>query len=149
MDTCVFLARYWNNSFVVCIITVDMQNLWHFIVNLFIALGVFYAPVSKDRGHIVLPLSVCPSICPSVCLHKLKWKLYIFPFLLNYFSYKAHIWYEGTSHRYTSPGTKVKIIYKGQGQISGSCFSKDGCFGDISVSQTHLGFFFFLTWVNY
>ena len=23
----------------------------------------FYAPVSKDRGHIVLPLSVCPSVC--------------------------------------------------------------------------------------
>ena len=31
-------------------------------------------------------------------------------------SYKAHIWYEGTSHRYTSPGTKVKVIIcKGQG----------------------------------
>ena len=27
----------------------------------------FYVPVSKDLGHIVLPLSVCP----SVCLHKL------------------------------------------------------------------------------
>ena len=35
---------------------------------------------------------------------------------------------------------KVKIICKGQSQISGSCFSKDGCFGDISVSQTHLVF---------
>ena len=46
--------------------------------------------------------------------------------------------YEGTSHRYTSLGTKVKVICKGQGQISGSCFSKDGCFGGISVSQTHL-----------
>ena len=50
----------------------------------------------------------------------------------------AHIWYEGTSHRYTSPGTKIKVICKGQGQISGSCFSTDGCFGGISVSQTHL-----------
>ena len=30
----------------------------------------FYALVSKDRGHIVLPLSVCP----SVCLHKLNMK---------------------------------------------------------------------------
>ena len=50
----------------------------------------------------------------------------------------AHILFEGTSHRYTSPGTKVKVICKGQGQISGSCFSKDGCFRGISVSQTHL-----------
>ena len=30
----------------------------------------FYAPISKDRGHIVLPLSVCP----SVCLHKQNMK---------------------------------------------------------------------------
>ena len=30
---------------------------------------------------------------------------------------------------------------KGQGQISGSCFSKDGCLMGISLSQTHLGFF--------
>ena len=30
----------------------------------------FYAPILKDRGHIVLPLSVCP----SVCLHKLNMK---------------------------------------------------------------------------
>ena len=52
----------------------------------------------------------------------------------------AHIWYEGTSHRYTSPGNKVKVMCKGQGQISGSCFSKDGCFRGISVSQTHLVF---------
>ena len=35
-------------------------------------------------------------------------------------------------------GTKDKVICKDQGQISGSCFSKDGCFGGISVSQTHL-----------
>ena len=31
-----------------------------------------FAPLSKDRDYIVLPLSVyasvCPSICPSVCL---------------------------------------------------------------------------------
>ena len=54
----------------------------------------------------------------------------------------AHIWYEGTSHQYTSPGTKVKVICKGQGQISGSCFSKDGCYVGISVSQMHLVFTF-------
>ena len=50
------------------------------------------------------------------------------------------MWYEGTSRRYTSPGTKVKVICKGQGQILRSCFSKDRCFGSISVSQTHLVF---------
>ena len=43
-----------------------------------------------------------------------------------------------TSHQYTFPATKVKVICKAQGQISGSCFSKDRCFGGISVSQTHL-----------
>ena len=46
--------------------------------------------------------------------------------------------HEGTSQRYTSPGTKVKFICKGQGQISGSCFSKDGCYVGNSVSQIHL-----------
>ena len=35
----------------------------------------FYTPVWKDRGHIVLPVSVCP----SVHLHKLN----IFPLLLH------------------------------------------------------------------
>ena len=30
----------------------------------------FYPPVSNDRGHIVLPLSVCP----SARLHKLNMK---------------------------------------------------------------------------
>ena len=28
----------------------------------------FYAPESKDRGHIVLPLSVRPSVRASICL---------------------------------------------------------------------------------
>ena len=77
------------------------------------------------------------SIHLSVCT-KLT-KLYFFPLVLNFISYKAHIWYEGTSHQYT-PGSEVKVICKGQGQISGSCFSKDGCFRDISVSQIHLVF---------
>ena len=66
----------------------------------------FYAPVSKDRGHIVLPLSVRLSVCTN-----LTWKLNIFPLVLNGFIYKAHIWYEGTSHGYTS-GTKVKVKYQ-------------------------------------
>ena len=34
----------------------------------------FYDPVSKDRGHIVLPLSICLSIRLSVYLHKLNMK---------------------------------------------------------------------------
>ena len=47
-------------------------------------------------------------------------------------------WYKGTSHRYTSAGTKVKVICKGQGQISRSHFPKNDRFGGISVSQTCL-----------
>ena len=35
----------------------------------------FYTPLSKDQGHIVLPLSVRP----SVCLHKLNVKTLHFP----------------------------------------------------------------------
>ena len=42
----------------------------------------FYAPISKDRGHIVLQLSVCLSVGLSVCTN-LTWKLNIFPLLLN------------------------------------------------------------------
>ena len=42
------------------------------------AFSPFYAPASKDRGHIVLLLSVypsvCLSVCPSICLHKLNMK---------------------------------------------------------------------------
>ena len=54
---------------------------WHFLDMLFhqhlvdfeICFAYFYAPVSKDPGHIVSPLSVRPSVRtsvhPSVCLH--------------------------------------------------------------------------------
>ena len=86
-------------------------------------------------------LSVCLSVRPlSVCTH-LTWKLNIFPLFLNWYSYKAHIWYEGTSNPCTSPCTKVKVICKGKSQISGSWFSKDRCFRGTSVSQTHLVYF--------
>ena len=68
----------------------------------------FYFPSLKDLGHIVLLLSVCPSIC----LHKLIMKTYYVP-LTKLFSYKAHIWYEGTSYRYTCGGAKVKVKYCG------------------------------------
>ena len=41
----------------------------------------FYAPVWKDRGHIVLPfMSVRPSVCLSVCTNLMS-KLNIFPLL--------------------------------------------------------------------
>ena len=38
------------------------------------SLTFFYAHASKDPGHIILSLSVCPCIRPSVCLHKLNMK---------------------------------------------------------------------------
>ena len=48
--------------------------------------SLFYAPASKDQGHIVLPLSIYLSVWLSarlsVCTN-LTWKLDIFPLLLN------------------------------------------------------------------
>ena len=35
------------------------------------------------------------------------WKFNIFLLILGKFSYKAHFWYEVTSHQYTSGGVKV------------------------------------------
>ena len=102
----------------------------------------FFMPPHRKIGGILF--YCCPSIHLSVRLSvctNLTWKLNIFPLHLNYYSCKAHIWYKGTFHWYTSLGIKVKVICKGQGQISGSCFSKDGYFGGISVSQTHLVYF--------
>ena len=45
---------------------------------------LIFTPVSKDQGHIALPLAVCPSVCPFVCLvcRNLTWKLNIFHLLL-------------------------------------------------------------------
>ena len=68
----------------------------------------------KIRGILFYP---CLSVRLSVCTN-LMWKLYIFPLLLNWFTYKAHIWYEIISHQYASAGTKVtsanvKVKYKG------------------------------------
>ena len=84
------------------------------LVNLYI---YFYVLVSKDRGHIVLLLSVCQSVHLSVCLHKLNAKASHFPITPILIYSKAHTWYEGISHQYASAGTKVKVICKGQGQI--------------------------------
>ena len=97
---------------------------------------VFMPPYRKIGGILFY---CCLSVRLSVCTN-LTGKLSIFPLLLNLFSYKAHIWYKGTSHRYTSPGTKVKVICKGQGQISGPCFSKDGCFRAL-VFHKHILFY--------
>ena len=46
------------------------------------------------------------------------------------------------AHLINTAGTKVKVICQGQGRISRLHFSKNGHFGGISVSQTHLVFFF-------
>ena len=76
------------------IVVAVVQKRWHFVISLvntediYLKLGIcvhypkrnpkikgdnskciffrIYAPVSKDRGHIVLPLSVCPSVRLSV-----------------------------------------------------------------------------------
>ena len=64
------------------------------------SISPIYAPTSKDRGAFsftFVSLSVCLSIRLSVCSNLLK-TLNIFLLLQNQFSYKAHIWYEGTSH---------------------------------------------------
>ena len=58
------------------------------------------------------------------------------PKLINY---KAHIWYEGTSHRYTSPGTKVKVISKGQVKYQGHISQKMGVSGAF-VFHKHIFF---------
>ena len=94
----------------------------------------FYAPTSKDRGHIVLPLSVCL----SVRLHKLNMKTEHFPItpLVTrlIFGMKAHL--TNTYLLVPRSSAKVKVKYQ-------VMFLKDGSFRGNSVSQTHLVFFFF------
>ena len=51
----------------------------------------------------------------------------------------AHIWYEGTSHRYTSPGTKVKVICKDQCQYQGHVSQKMRLLGAL-VFHKHILF---------
>ena len=69
----------------------------------------FYAPISKDRGHIVLPMSVCLVVCPSLCLSvctNLTWKLNIFPLLSS-----IHIsWYQGQGHLQRS-GSNIRVMF--------------------------------------
>ena len=73
---------------------------------------VFYAPVSKDRGHIVLPL--------SVCLHKLNLKHEQFPFIpkLNLltrliFGMKAYLINMHLLVPRSRSSAKVKVTCKG------------------------------------
>ena len=104
-------------------------------------LFLFLPPHQWGRGgNIVIRLSVHPSVCSSIGLQNLTWKLNIFLLLLHLFSYKAHIWFEGTSHWYSSGGIKVKVICQGQGQLLRSHFEKKKkkktVFGGISVSHT-------------
>ena len=131
----VYTLKYWSCNYIYSVKTtskgMDIEPTWFssrmmctsFIENSLSGIDlkyyfsyIFMPLYWKIRGHIVLPLSVCLSICPSVCTN-LMWKLNIFQLLLNLFTYKAHIWYEGVSHQYASAGTKVKVICKGQGQI--------------------------------
>ena len=44
--------------------------------------------------------------------------------------------FEGTSHLYTSAGTKVKVICKGQSRVSRSHFSKTGYLGALCFTNT-------------
>ena len=84
------------------------------------SISLFHGPTSQDQGYIVSLWSVCTNS---------TWKLNIFHLFLNQFSYKARVWYEGTSHWYTSAGTKVKLKYWGD------TFEKMSIFWDIGVSR--------------
>ena len=63
---------------------------------------VFLCPCIERLGGIL----VYPCRSVSIC-HKLICKQNISLFLLNYLSYKAHIRYKHTSHRYTSACTEL------------------------------------------
>ena len=88
--------------------------------DLFVAVKLweFFMPLHRKIGGILFyfaRLSVFMSVCP---------KLNISLLLLNWFSYKAHTCYKGTSHPYISADTTVKVLCKGWDQISRSHFSK-------------------------
>ena len=107
-------------------------------------LKAFYAPVSKDRGHIVLPLSVRPSVHLSVCTN-LTWKLNIFPLLLNMIYLQGsclvwrHIssicicWYQGQGHLQRSR-SNIKVTFLKKWPFLGhSCFTNTSCFFNLLV----------------
>ena len=59
----------------------------------------------RKVGGILFLLLPCSSVCLFVC-PKFNVKTKHSP-VTPKFSYKPHIWYKGTFHRYTSAGTKV------------------------------------------
>ena len=56
------------------------------------------------------------------------------------------MWYEGTSRRYTS-GTKVKVICKGQGQITRSHFCNFGKVLSVTVAKNCVCMFYFKVYI--
>ena len=99
-------------------------------------------PDSKVWGHIVLPLSVCPSICQSIRLSvctNLTWKLNIFPLHLNLFvtrlifGMKAHrlihiFWYQGQGHLQRSR-SNIRVMFLKRWVFLGHyCFTNTSCF---------------------
>ena len=70
----------------------------------------FYAPALKDWGHIVLPLSVCPSVL-SVCLHKLNIKTNLVTRLI--FGMKAHLIDTHLLVPRSRSSAKVEVKYQG------------------------------------
>ena len=75
----------------------------------------------------------------SVCLsaENLTCELNIFLELPYYSSYNAHILYADSFQQYLASEGDINY-HQGQGRISKLHFSKNGCYGGISVSQTHL-----------
>ena len=71
---------------------------------------IFLCPVIQRSG------TYCSTII-HLSVTNLTCKFSIFLLFLNYLSCKAHIWYEGTSHRYTSAGTMIKVLGQGQNQL--------------------------------
>ena len=50
------------------------------------------SPIKRSEATL---LYLCPSVCPSIT--NFTYKLNISLSLLNYLTYKAHMWYKGTS----------------------------------------------------
>ena len=89
-------------------------------------------PTKKPRGSSEARTQD-PWITSQTLYHWATWDPLLF---LNCFSYKAYIWYKGTSHRCASGGTKVKVIC--QVKMLRSHIKKKAFLGGISVSQIQL-----------
>ena len=109
-----------------------------------------YAPASIDRGHFVLPVSVCPSVCLSAA-ENLTCELNIFLQLPYYSSYNAHIRYMQVAFDNTQLVRviiiKVQVEY--QGYISQKMFRGNWCFTNTSCFFVYLKIYpFILTGVS-